>query len=112
MYRYILPQALIAVLVLQLIGVSCSDHNGNTVLVKSWEDVQRDLSVAILTDTELNVQTEKDIKLRHVGLSSCTLKKVLNSSSTDVMINDKPEPMAKLLTDERMVALKLLMLMH
>ena len=80
--------------------------------MKSCEDVQlqRDLSVSILTDTELNVQTEKDIRLRYVGPFgplSCTLEKISNSSFTDVTINDKPEPMAKIFTHKRKVTLKL-----
>ena len=61
--------------------------------------------MSLVTETELNIQTEEDIKLRHVRPFSCTLKKILNSSIIDVTINDKIEPMAKLLTDKRKVTL-------
>ena len=82
-----------------------ADHGGYTVVLTSWETVQSNFSVSLVTETELNVQTKEQIKLRHVHPISCTLTEIKNSSYTEVTINNEAVPLAKILTDKRKVTL-------
>ena len=106
--RYRLQIALItslaaAVLSLQLVTVSGSR---NTVLVKSWEDIQKNFTVSLQAETDLVVKPEENIVFVHyihhpiVPLPvPCRLTKMVkNSSHISVMINGAMETNAKLLT--------------
>ena len=107
-YRNLLLLALAAV---SLQIQSVRSHSKNSVLVKSWEDVQRNFTVSLETETDLFVKQEENIDLEHTFrvprhwppffpiAIQCRLTRIVkNSSHIAVMINGTLETNAKLLT--------------
>ena len=67
-----------------------SSAAGNvTVLVNKWEDfIQNGVSIPLLTETDLTVTPEKEIKVRTTTTGCCAIAKLVQSLKTTLTVND------------------------
>ena len=71
-----------------------SSAAGNvTLLVKKWEDfIQNGVSIPLLTETDLTVTPEEEIKIRIMASLHCARAKLGQSSKTSLTVKNGGQP--------------------